>query len=185
MAVVLELLLPCEQRGWIPHIWLPPGTKVFWGMFPFKHQYHPSSHQLKHNIFVFFLCLPLNLLRIFASVVYIDTYCSAYLGYFLWNSHNVFCDTHVVKVVQMNTCSTEYIFHTHWPLCGRQKTSGWVACCSVLKWTQYTVKHNGLMPYNNVLYVSFHQNYHQVHLLQKLKNITTLATCKFFFREIH
>lgn len=54
MAVVLELLLPCEQRGWTPHIRLPPGTKVFWGMFPFKHQYHPSSHQLKHNIFGFF-----------------------------------------------------------------------------------------------------------------------------------
>ena len=124
MAVVLELLLPCEQRGWIPHIWLPPGTKVFWGMFPFKHQYHPSSHQLKHNIFVFFLCLPLNLLRIFASVVYIDMYCSAYLGYFLWNSHNVFCDTHVVKVVQMNTCSTEYIF-THIDLCvGDRKQVG-------------------------------------------------------------
>ena len=49
MDAVLELLLPCELRG------LTPRTKVFSGMFPFKHQYHPSSHQLKHNIFVYFL----------------------------------------------------------------------------------------------------------------------------------
>jgi hypothetical protein len=49
--------------------------------------------------------------------------------------------------------------------------------------TNFTAKHNILMPHNNVLHVSVHQNHHRAPLLRKFKNTSTFATCNFFFSE--
>lgn len=129
MDAVLELLLPCELRG------LTPRTKVFSGMFPFKHQYHPSSHQLKHNIFVYFLCLSLNLFRTFPTCVFCYIwlcileiiFMELLVAFLLWYTH---CES----------CSNEHSFnrihfsHTVTSVWERQNTSGWVVRCSVLKY---------------------------------------------------
>jgi hypothetical protein len=45
--------------------------------------------------------------------------------------------------------------------------------------TRYTVRHNTLMLYSNVLHSLAHQNHHQVTLLQKFKNMSTFATLTF------
>jgi len=178
MDTVLELLLPCELRGLTPHIRLPPKAKVFWGMFPFKHQYRPSSHQLKHNIFVFFLCLSLNLFRISPSCVYcyiwlcilaiffMELLVAFFLWYTLWKLFRW-------ALIQQNT------FLTHTDLCVRETEHKWMGC--LLQYikiqTQYTIRHNTLMPYNIVLQVSVHQNCHQAPIIKKhycIGNIHTL-----------
>jgi hypothetical protein len=49
--------------------------------------------------------------------------------------------------------------------------------------TQYIIKHNTLMPQNNVLHVSVHQN-HQALLLQKFKQYKYIFICKSFISKI-
>ena len=152
MDTVLELL-PFELRGLTPHIRLPCRTKVFWGMFPFKHHYHPNSHQLKHNIFVFFyVCHWIN--SEFSPVVYIVIYGSAYLGYIWWNSWwHFFCGTHIEKLfkwthIQQNT------FFTHSDLSVGEAEHKWVGCslqCIKIQ-TQYTVRHNTIKCHSALCY---------------------------------
>ena len=47
-----------------------------------------------------------------------------------------------------------------------------------------TVKHNILMPYNNVLHVLVHQNHHQAPLLQKFKKHKNICNMEFSVSEI-
>jgi hypothetical protein len=132
MDAVLELLLPCELRGLTPHIRLPPRTKVFSGMFPFKHQYHPSSHQLKHNIFMFVtesvqnfsqLCILLYMALHTWDIFYGTLGGISSVVHTLWKLFKWI-------LIQQNTFET----HTVTSLWERQNTSGWVVHCSVLKY---------------------------------------------------
>ena len=50
MSVLLIALLPCELRILTPYYEQSTGTKISWGLFPFKCQYCPISFQLEHNV---------------------------------------------------------------------------------------------------------------------------------------
>jgi hypothetical protein len=51
--------------------------------------------------------------------------------------------------------------------------------------TKYTIRHNILMLYNNVLHVSVHQEHHHTPLLQKLKYIIILQSSTLWFKFLY
>jgi len=50
MAPAFTVLLPEEPRILTQHFEQPTSAKIFRSFFPFKHQYHQISLQLKHGI---------------------------------------------------------------------------------------------------------------------------------------
>jgi hypothetical protein len=81
MATVLKVLLPCELRLLTLHSEEPAGAKIFWGLLPIKHQCHPSSLQLKHDVFVFSFCPALNLsFKIFLLFCILFAYMTLLMG---------------------------------------------------------------------------------------------------------
>jgi len=54
LPVILEVVLPHGLMLMTLRFEDLTDENIFWGLFPFKHQYHSTSLQLRHDVFMFF-----------------------------------------------------------------------------------------------------------------------------------
>jgi len=53
MPVILKVVLPYDQMLLTLQFKKSTDTNIFWGLFPFKLQYHSAYLQLRHDVFMF------------------------------------------------------------------------------------------------------------------------------------
>jgi hypothetical protein len=115
MGAVLEACCPVIWGFGLPH-WTAMGTKNFWGLFQYRHQYHLIYLQLKHKLSIFPLFTKAIFVWKFSTVSHIIVVHSIvepeYLLQKFW--HHSFHDTYFAKVLYVYECPWfNRIFSSH------------------------------------------------------------------------